>query len=223
MIKGVGCFKRKPGLSVQEFQEHWRIRHAAVFVELPGLRRYVQSHALLSVYRKREPIYDGVAELWFDDVDAFRRATKSLEFEAVLEDRARFMDLETFALVLTDEYLVKDGPIAPDSVKNIEFVTRRPDMPVSDFQTHWQKVHGPLASAIPVIRRYVQSHARPDEYAKGQRPAWDGFAMTWFDGTDAMRRSTALPEYAAVRADEPSFLAPGPAPVLIAKEHVILG
>ena len=133
------------------------------------------------------------------------------------------MDQSTFGLILTGEHLVKDGPVSPDGVKNIEFVTRKPGMPVSDFQAHWRDVHGPLASAIPVIRRYVQSHARPEEYADGRRPTWDGFALTWFDGTDAMRQSAVLPEYTAVRADEPNFLAPGAAPVVITKEYVIIG
>lgn len=222
MIKAVGFFKRKPALSVEEFQDHWRVRHAEVFVRLPGLRRYVQSHALLSGYGRREPIYDGVAELWFDEPESFRAATRSKEYEAVVADRARFMDLETFGLVLTEEHLVKEGPLPPDGVKNIEFVRRRPNMQVPEFQDHWRNIHGPLASAIPVIRRYVQSHAWPEEYSGGKRPVWDGFALTWFDGTDAMRLSAVLPEYAAVRADEPNFLAPGPAPVVIAREHVIL-
>lgn len=223
MIKGVGFFKRKPDLNVEEFQHHWRVRHAPIFVRLPGLRRYAQSHVLLSGYCKREPLYDGVAELWFDDTDAFRRATRSRQYEAVLADRARFMDLERFGLILTDEHVAKDGPTAPEGVKTIAFATRKPDMPVAAFQAYWRDVHGPLGVAIPLLRRYVQSHARPEEYAEGKRPAWDGFAMEWFDSTDAVRRSAALPEYAAVRADEPNFVAPVPAPVLIAKEYVILG
>lgn len=32
--------------------------------------------------------------------------------------------------------------------------------------------------------------------------------MIWFDGTDAMRQSATLPEYAAVRSDKPNFVAP---------------
>lgn len=48
------------GLNVEAFQEHWRVRHATVFVKLPGLRRYVQSHTLLSGYRKREPAYKNI-------------------------------------------------------------------------------------------------------------------------------------------------------------------
>ena len=54
-------------MSVEEFQAYWRERHPAVVVRLPGVRRYVQSHTRPAGYRKGEPIYDGIAEVWFDD------------------------------------------------------------------------------------------------------------------------------------------------------------
>ena len=99
-----------------------------------------------------------------------------------------------------------DGPAA--AIKSIEFVTRRPDLPVDVFQRHWREVHGPIAAAIPVLRRYVQSHALPETYAR-RPPPFDGIAMTWFDSTDAMRQSATTPEYARTRADEANFIAPG--------------
>ena len=38
---------------------------------LPGIRGYVQSHTLLSGYRGRA-LYDGIAEVWFEDTAAMR-------------------------------------------------------------------------------------------------------------------------------------------------------
>lgn len=67
MIKIIYFFKRKPGMSVEAFQGHWRTTHAEKIVALPGIRRYVQNHVLPSAYRKGEPAFDGVAESWFDD------------------------------------------------------------------------------------------------------------------------------------------------------------
>ena len=72
-----------------------------------------------------------------------------------------------------------------------------------------------------MIRRYVQSHCLLSEYRGGAQPAWDGVAITWFDGTDEMRRSAETPELAATRADEPNFLAPGHLPFIITTEHVV--
>jgi uncharacterized protein (TIGR02118 family) len=94
-------------------------------------------------------------------------------------------------------------------------------MDIEPFQRYWREVHGPLAARIPVVRRYVQSHTRPSAYARGQTPAWDGVAVTWFDDTMAMRQSASSPEYAQVRADEPNFIAPH-APFIITTEHVIV-
>src|SRR5439155_7698862 len=59
-------------MSVEAFQTYWRTRHPAVVIKLPGIRRYVQSHTLRSAYREGEPVYDGIAEVWFDDTRVMR-------------------------------------------------------------------------------------------------------------------------------------------------------
>jgi uncharacterized protein (TIGR02118 family) len=93
------------------------------------------------------------------------------------------------------------------------------------LRRYWTDEHGPLAAHIHVIRRYVQSHTVPVAYdhalsSRGDGPPrWDGLALTWFDDVAAMRRSAGLPEYAATRADEPNFLAPGGLPFLITTER----
>jgi uncharacterized protein (TIGR02118 family) len=83
-------------------------------------------------------------------------------------------------------------------------------------------VHGPLGAAIPVVRRYVQSHTRRAIYDSGKTPLYDGVALTWFDDTQAMRESATTPEYARTRADEVNFIAPGRLPFIITTEHVIV-
>jgi uncharacterized protein (TIGR02118 family) len=137
-------------------------------------------------------------------------------------DEAVFIDRATMGLILTEEHVIKDGPAPPGGVKNVEFVTRKPGLAVHDFQRYWREVHGPLAAQIPVIRRYVQSHARMTAYERGRTPAYDGVAITWFDDTRAMRASAASAQYPRVRADEPNFIAPGDAPFIITAEHVIV-
>lgn len=222
MVKAVSFFKRRPGMPVEAFQAYWRSKHPAVVVTLPGVRRYVQSHTLVAGYAKGEPVYDGVAELWFDDTGAMRALAGTAAFAAVQADEAQFIDRATMRLIVTEEHVIKDTEVPPSAVKNVEFVTRRPDMEVAAFQRYWREVHGPLGASIPMVRRYVQSHTRRAAYERGRAPACDGVAITWFDDTKAMRASAATPEYARVRADEPNFLAPGPAPFIITREHVIV-
>jgi len=222
VVKAVTVLKRKSGMSVEEFQGYWRGRHPEVVVRLPGLRRYVQSHTRLAGYRKSEPIYDGIAEVWFDDGQAVHALRGTPEMAAVEADEARFIDRSTVRVILTDEHLVKDDPVPPGAAKNIEFVTRKPGLAVPDFQRYWREIHGPLGAKIPMIRRYVQSHTRASAYERGRTPAYDGVAITWFDDTQAMRASAATAQYAVVRADEPNFIAPGELPIIITTEHVIV-
>jgi uncharacterized protein (TIGR02118 family) len=222
MIKGIAFFKRRTGMSVEDFQAYWRDRHPEVVVKLPGLRRYVQSHTLRSGYRKGEPIYDGIAEVWFEDSKAMKALAGTPQFAAVEADEARFIDRGTMGLILTEEQVIKDGPVPPKGVKNVEFVTHKPGMEIDAFQKYWREVHGPLGAAIPMVRRYVQSHVRRAIYEQGRRPAWDGVALTWFDDTQAMRASAATLEYARVRADETNFVDTGRLPFIITTEHVIV-
>ena len=222
MVKAVSFFKRKAGMPVTEFQAYWRGSHPAAVVRLPGVRRYVQSHTRPAGYGKGEPIYDGIAELWFEDTRAMAALRGAKELAAVEADEAVFIDRSTMRLILTEEHVIKDGPAPSGGAKNVEFVVRKPGLGVDDFQRYWREVHGPLAAQIPMIRRYVQSHTRASAYERGRTPIYDGVAITWFDDTEAMRASAATAQYARVRADEPNFIAPGDAPFIITTEHVVI-
>ena len=222
MVKMVAFFKRQPGMSVEAFQTYWRTKHAEIVVKMPGIRRYVQSHTLLAGYRKGEPVYDGVAEVWFDDTQAMRAVASTPAYAAVRADEPNFIDVSTMGSIITDEHVIKDGDIPPNGVKNIEFVTHKPGMTIEAFQPYWREVHGPLGGAIPVIRRYVQSHTRRSIYQAGRTPDYDGIALTWFDNTQAMRVSATLPEYERVRADEVNFIDVEKLSFIITTEQVIV-
>jgi uncharacterized protein (TIGR02118 family) len=222
MVKAVAFFKRRGGMAVDEFQAYWRSRHPEVVTRLPGVRRYVQSHTRTAVYRTGEPVYDGIAELWFDDTAAMRALRDTPEMAAVQADEARFIDRSTMGLIITDDHVITDGPVPAGAAKGIGFVRRKPGMAVEDFQRHWREVHGPLGAAIPGIRRYVQSHTRLAAYDRGREPAWDGTAIIWFDDSAALRAATATPEWDRVKADDANFLAPGPIAFIVTTEHVIV-
>ncbi len=223
MVTVIAIIKRTPGMTVEAFQEYWRTAHAGIVRRLPGLRRYVQSHTLASGYRKGEPAWDGIAEIWFDSVEALRGLRGTPEQAAVDADEPRFIDKASMTTLLTEQHVIKEGPVPAGAAKWVEFLNRRPDLPAEAFQRHWREVHGPIAARIPQIRRYVQSHVRLGAYASGRTPRYDGVAITWFDDTAAMRASAETAEYAATRADEANFMAPGDAPFIITREHVVAG
>jgi uncharacterized protein (TIGR02118 family) len=220
-VKAIVVMKRRPGTSIEDFRRSLEKTEAAT-AHIPGVRRYVRSLTLDSGYRKREPIYDAVDELWFDDETAAREALASEQFTALREGSGA--DPSSWGAFLVSDHLAKDGRISPHGVKSFEFVTRRPDLSVGEFQRYWREVHGPLAVKIDVLRRYVQSHALASEYADGATPVWDGSAITWFDDLDAMRVSGNSAELARTRADEKNFLgAPLELPFIIVTERELVG
>ena len=222
MVKVITFLKRKAGMPVEEFQRYWWTRHPEVVTRLPGVRRYVQSHALLSLYGKDEPVYDGIAEVWADDTGALRAMTRSPAHAGVQADEARFIDRTSMGVIITEEHVIKDGPVPTDAVKSVAFLTRKPDVSVEDFQRHWLEAHAPIAAALPGLRRYVQSHTRRSAYDAGRAPAYDGAVLMWFDSTEAVRNATATPEYARVLADGASFLSPGPIRSILTREHIVV-
>jgi uncharacterized protein (TIGR02118 family) len=222
MVKVIAFFKRRTGMDLEAFRSYWLTRHPEVVTRLPGLRRYVQSHTLLGGYRKGDPVFDGIAEVWFEDTQALRALAGTAVSQAVAEDEARFIDRASMATIITEEHVIKDGAAPVDGVKSVEFLTRKPGMSVEEFQHYWREVHGPLAAAIPVVRRYVQSHTRRSAYERGRAPAYDGVAITWFDDTQTMRVSATTAEYTRTRADQPNFIDTSRLPVILTKEHVIV-
>ena len=222
MVKALSFFKRRAGMPVEEFQAYWRARHPDVVTKLPGVRRYVQSPTRPAVYQGGEPVYDGIAEVWFQNTAAMHALRGTPELEAVQADEARFIDRSTMGLIIADDHVIKDDPTPAGAAKGVGFARRKPGMSVEAFQSHWRQVHGPLGASLPGLRRYVQSHTRLSAYDRGRDPAWDGVALIWFDDAAALRAATSSPEWARVRADEDNFVAPGPVAFIVTTEHVIV-
>ncbi len=116
MIKLVFCLKRRPEMTREEFQAYWYDKHAPLVrshAEVLGIRRYVQVHtvshplnAAIQASRGAPAEYDGVAELWFDSLDAMA-ANRSPEAgaagAALLEDEGKFIDLANSPLWFAEE------------------------------------------------------------------------------------------------------------------------
>ena len=221
MVKTFNFFKRKAGLSVDDFRNHWLNEHAAVIRAIPEIRKYVASIALSSSYRNHEPIYDGISEAWFEDEETIHATVDSAPRRAAHADDGNFIDMSKAGSILTDEIAQIDGTPPTDAVKVMSLLTRKPGMDVPAFQSYWRSTHGPLAAKIPQARRYVQCHVLASTYAGGRTPRYDGIAEMWFDDFDAIRASGIADEYQSVRADEPMFLTV-PFPRIFATEHRIV-
>jgi uncharacterized protein (TIGR02118 family) len=183
----------------------------------------VQSSALLQGYAKGELLFDGISETWFDSAQAYHACQNDPASSGILADQSNFVDGSRTVLMPVEVVVVKDGAIPRDAVKNIEFVNRRPEMALEPFREYWRNVHGPIASRISAVQRYEQNHLNPDVYDAEAAPPYDGLAITWFASTADMKKATTTPEYAATRADEPHFLPDGHLPIIITREHLVVG
>jgi uncharacterized protein (TIGR02118 family) len=120
LIKLTFCLRRRPGMSMEEFQRYWRETHAALVArhaDVLGIRRYVQVHTaalpgLHASLRNRnggapEP-YDGVAELWFDSLDKLGGSDLAKQQAAaeLLADERKFIDLPSSPMWFADEHVV---------------------------------------------------------------------------------------------------------------------
>ena len=117
MIKVIFCLRRRPDLSVQEFQRYWLDEHGPLVRShqaVLGMVRYVQCHTVHGDMTDRfrasrgapEP-YDGVAELWFENWAAIEALAESPAARAagkdLLEDEKRFIDLANSPLWYAEE------------------------------------------------------------------------------------------------------------------------
>jgi uncharacterized protein (TIGR02118 family) len=111
MVKAVFMVARRPGLTVQEFQERWAGDHGQLVSRIPGLRRYVQNHAALEAYgnMNRPMTHDGFSELWFDDLASLQSAASTPEWRAAREAGQRLF-AEPIGLVIARERIQKELP-----------------------------------------------------------------------------------------------------------------
>lgn len=120
MIKLTFCLVRAPHLTRAQFQDYWFNRHGplvASVADVLRIRRYVQLHSLpaeaqagMRASRNAPEEYDGVAQLWFDSLDAVldngRRPEAQAAGAMLLEDERKFIDLARSPLWWGEERVV---------------------------------------------------------------------------------------------------------------------
>lgn len=181
MIKTVIFFKRREGMALEAFHQHWRTRHAELIVRLPGIRGYIQNFPISSKEPSEKAAYDAIAESSFDDTAAMKALARTPEYAAVLADELNFIDRAGMGAIITEEHVLNGGPAA--GVKTIRFVARKAGTPIDAFFASFLE-HGKAAARAAGTLRYAQCHTRRSAYESGRVPAYDGVEMTW-SGTGA--------------------------------------
>lgn len=108
----LGTAPRAAGLDYAGFQAHWSGEHASLAADLPGLRGYVQNHAVL---RDGIPLlpyagFDACSEIAFDTLEAMDDAFASEIYQGdVVSDEHALIDRDRFQLALLRRRTVRQG------------------------------------------------------------------------------------------------------------------
>lgn len=198
MIKVFYLIPKRPDISDEQFHRYWREIHAPFAFRISGLRRYVQSHRIKHAGFSISCPYEGVAEVWFDSLDAAKQMRESREYlDGAFADEPNFINTSHLSWIATQENVVLAGPpMAKDtpSIKALFFPKRKPGMSVADFQNYWRTRHGPLVPKTPGLLRYVQCHVLPETYQDGT-PIYDGVAELWWPDLALLEKAAISPEF----------------------------
>jgi uncharacterized protein (TIGR02118 family) len=112
-------------------------------------------------------------------------------------------------------------------VKLFVAIVRRADISPEQFHEHWRVNHARLvrsnAACIRYMRKYIQCHTLPAEYAAG-KPPFDGVTELWFDSVEDKDRFFSDPDYLReVKPDEPRFADMTKTVFFLTNEEVVIG
>ena len=105
MIKVLAVIRRRPDMSREECHRYWLDVHAEIAKQMPGVRRYVINLAARGAEAGQEPAFDGVAELWFDDVATYQAAFASEPGVTTVSDLVNFTDNRP-QIIVADEHVM---------------------------------------------------------------------------------------------------------------------
>lgn len=94
MTKMVVVLHKKDGLTRDEFRKYWRDVHGEIGARMPGVRKYVQNHAVAD-----GAPFDGIAEMWFDSPADMQAAFSSEAAQEAARDVANFLSSQQVVLV----------------------------------------------------------------------------------------------------------------------------
>ena len=106
MIKLVAFLKRKPGLTREEFEDHWLHRHAPLIANTPELARHIvryEQHRRTPDHEwMGSPEYDGITIQWMESPKSFEAFVNEPKYlELIYPDEERFLDRDGICLLYT--------------------------------------------------------------------------------------------------------------------------
>jgi hypothetical protein len=236
MIKLLQLIRRKPDLTVEEFQAHWLEVNGRLTAASPAVVRHVQYHRLLddpmraalaqAADSQVADAYDGLSVVWANDAEALVEG-----LAAAFDDEANFVDAGRSVHVVAEEH-VHIEPAAPSPIVLVECLARLAEIDRQTFSRRWLEHAGIAhrANKLGLLAGYVQSHAlaNDDPRRAGLPPSgagdedWDGIVTAYFQSVAIAKRLFGMP-LASEEAyeDEKTFFDHSKAVHLLTRRHVV--
>ena len=110
MVKLMGMLKRKDDITPEEYYRYWHDVHAPLVLKMvPGIIKYIQNHAV-RLSSGGEPQFDGVAEVWFEDLVTWRKFSDLYLSEAgkpIRDDEDNFLNRKKMVFLVVEEKVIK--------------------------------------------------------------------------------------------------------------------
>ena len=190
MLNCIFMVVRKPGLDHRDFFDHWLNEHSKLAAQLPGLRRYIQSHVVLEYLARGTMTHDGWSELWFDDFWSFQHATQSPEWAAMEADGATLFCPQK-GIVIGREYVQKDQDWKPRDYGSLS-------MTEDEIRARLIKEdYGALLEKVPDAPAKIKAAA-----AKNQLGVWTAEHLVTLDESRIDARPSRWPAWAQSYSNE---------------------
>lgn len=228
MIKSISFLQRKKGLSREEFVRHWLDVHVPMCHVVPGLRGYAVSTVVEHQSRPDVPSlgmdeFDGVAQVWFDSLEARAAAGASAEGKAWHADGGTIIG--SIRMFVTNERLVVPVASPRPRYKALSVIKRKATLSAKDFHHEWAVVHAPMARSVPTLRGFtlneiVEEQFRPDIPPFQLDGPLDGFTESWWESPASRASGVASAEGKAWFAHGSTFI--GEVRSIFLEERVIV-
>lgn len=213
----MGLIRKKADWTMEDFQEYWKNQHGPLAAGAPGLRSYWQNSVTDRLQRgidfaRGSWDFDGVSQLWFDDVQQASAAFETGEMAArLIADETHFLgDLHIVTAAQSVVIAVPDT-VRGQLLKRISTLRRRADITEDDFRREW-RVHAGMVRQMPGVSGYRQNVVVQRELVKGQPCSYqelpmDGIVELWFESSETLEAAFASPQGQRTMAHAKTFLA----------------
>ncbi len=236
MIKLMLMFKRKEGLTPEEFKQYWIEKHTPLvlkaFPEETAPFKYVHNYGI-HMEGLGEPDYDGVGSLYFENEQSFLKSKEWLSSEEgkkIRDDETNFINTDSMISMAVDERIIipeKSSSAGDnDMLKLVCLLKRKNGITPEEFSKHWFGVHADIAKKVMPdtvrVRKYFQNHVV--RLGQDEEPPCDGVVEFCIEGMDSLMAWMTFystNEGAAIRDDEVKFIDVDKMVVAITEESVI--